>query len=249
MDTRLKQQFLDLWEKHFPGAELPIVFYYSNEEGWGGRAGKGAETQCVVCDLARVRAGETLVLDVESTRCGGGKRYLGFSQMLRPDFEFFLSCGIPGKLEGERYKKTPQLVMQQLRNLPAIKAPGKCIIFKRWDKLELYEVPLAVTFFAPPDVLSGLFSLANFDSPDVNNVIAPSGSGCATIVYYTLLEAQTTQPRAVLGMFDVSARPCVGADILTFSVPLPRFEEMVANAGESFLIAPAWKAVRNRIQG
>ena len=31
--------------------------------------------------------------------------YLGFSEKVRPNFEFFLSCGIQGKFEGERYKK------------------------------------------------------------------------------------------------------------------------------------------------
>jgi uncharacterized protein (DUF169 family) len=249
MDVKFKQGFPDLWKKHFPGAELPIIFYYTNEEGWGGRAGEGAATECVICDLERVRAGKTLVLDVKSTKCGGGKRYLGFSQRLRPDFEFFLSCGIPGKLEGERYKKTPQLVMQQLGSLPTFEAPGQYIVFKRWDKLEVDEVPLAVTFFASPDVLSGLFSLANFDSPDVNNVIAPSGSGCATIVYYPLIEAKSTQPRCVLGMFDVSARSCIDANMLTFSVPMARFTEMVWNMDESFLTTRSWKEVRDRIKG
>jgi len=29
-----------------------------------------------------------------------------------PHFEYFLSCGIPGKLEGERYKKSPELVKE-----------------------------------------------------------------------------------------------------------------------------------------
>ena len=248
MDVKLRQQFLDLWEKYFPGVALPIIFYYTNEEGWAKLAGKGAKTRCIISDLERVRAGQTLALDAETTRCGGGKRYLGFSQKLSPDFEFFLSCGIPGKLEGERYRKTPELVRRLLASQPAFHAPGKYIIFKRWDKLEMDEVPLAVTFFAPPDVLAGLFSLANFDSPDVNNVVAPSGSGCATIVYYPLIEAKADQPRAVLGMFDVSARSCVGADILTFSVPVGRFTEMVQNMDESFLTRRSWQEVRARIK-
>lgn len=34
-----------------------------------------------------------------------------------PNFEYFLSCGIPGKLEGERYKKTPELVRSWRRSL------------------------------------------------------------------------------------------------------------------------------------
>ncbi len=40
-----------------------------------------------------------------------------------PDFEYFLSCGIPGKLEGERYKKSPEMVKEYLKHTPATKAP------------------------------------------------------------------------------------------------------------------------------
>lgn len=31
---------------------------------------------------------------------------------IRPDFEYFLSCGIPGKMEGEPDKKSPELVKE-----------------------------------------------------------------------------------------------------------------------------------------
>jgi uncharacterized protein (DUF169 family) len=249
MDVKLRDEFMRLWDKYFPGIELPLVFYYTDEAGWAKLAGKGADTQCLVSDLERVRAGKTLVLDVETTQCGGGKRYLGFSQKLRPDFEFFLSCGIPGKMEGERFKKSPELVRQYLANMPPFEAPGKYVVFKRWDKLEVDEVPLAVILFAAPDVLSGLFSLANFDLADVNGVVAPSGSGCATMVYYPLVEAKSEHPRAVLGMFDVAARSCMGPHVLTFSVPMARFTEMVRNMDESFLTGRPWQEIKSRIKG
>lgn len=32
---------------------------------------------------------------------------MGFSQTIMPGFEHFPSCGIPGKLKGEHYKKGP----------------------------------------------------------------------------------------------------------------------------------------------
>jgi len=49
-------------------------------------------------------------------------------------------------------------------------------------------------------------------------------------------------------MFDVSARPCVPEMILTFSVPMKRFEVMVRNMDESFLITGSWDRVKNRIK-
>ncbi len=107
---------------------------------------------------------------------------------------------------------------------------------------------MAVIFFASPDVLAGLFTLANYDETEPNGVIAPFGAGCASIVDYPLREAQSSRPRAVLGMFDVSARPCVGAGELTFTVPWPKFVRMVDNMPDSFLITPSWTKVRNRLR-
>jgi hypothetical protein len=179
--------------------------------------------------------------------CFGGKRYLGFSQALMPNFEYFLSCGIPGKLEGERYKKSPELVRELLNHVPTFTAPAMYVLFKRWDKLEDKDQPQAVIFFAPPDVLSGLFTLANFDEPTNEAVFCPMGAGCSTIVQYPILESQSNHPRAVLGMFDVSARPGVEASTLTFSVPMQKFERMVGDMDESFLITGSWEKVKTRL--
>ena len=73
------------------------------------------------------------------------------------------------------------------------------------------------------------------------------GSGCASIINYPYEEAQSEYPRCVLGMFDVSARPGVPSDRLTFAVPMKRFEQMVLNMDESFLITGSWKAIRDRL--
>jgi len=134
-----------------------------------------------------------------------------------------------------------------MNRMPAFQAPGRYIVFKRWDAMDETDEPAAVVFFSPPDVLSGLFTLAGYDELDAQAVIAPFGSGCASIVYHPYLELASPQPRAVLGMFDVSARPCVPANVLTFAVPWPKFARMVENMDESFLITGSWAAVRRRI--
>ena len=195
-----------------------------------------------------MRQGHTFVYGADSPGCLGWKRYTGFSQSLRPKFEFFLSCGIPGEIEGERYKKSPDLVNGYLESHPAFQAPGRFLVFKRWDKLAGNDLPFAVIFFAPADVLSGLFVLANYDRSDPYGVISPMGSGCSTIVNYPYWEAQSDRPHCVLGMFDVSARPQVAASLLTFTIPMKRLEQMAANMDECFLITPAWERVQARIQ-
>jgi hypothetical protein len=107
--------------------------------------------------------------------------------------------------------------------------------------------PLAVIFFANPDVLAGLFTLANYDRADPHGVITPMGSGCASIINYPFLEAQSESPRCILGMFDVSARPHIPENMLTFTAPMKRFEQMVLNMDESFLTTESWKAVKTRL--
>jgi hypothetical protein len=104
-----------------------------------------------------------------------------------------------------------------------------------------------VIFTAAPDVLAGLYTLANYDRPDPHGVVAPMGSGCASILQYPLEETNSTNPRCVLGMFDVSARPRVPATTLTLAAPMRRIEEMALNMDESFLITASWQAVRNRL--
>jgi hypothetical protein len=247
MNPGLKQRFIERWRKYFPEVELPICFYYTDnaEQAKPFRTTEGLH--CLIGDLAPSRQGQTLCFDTKSVACFGGKRYLGFSQNLMPNFEYFLSCGIPGKLEGERYKKSPELVKELLNSVPTFTAPAKFIVFKRWDILEDEDQPQVVIFFAPPDVLSGLFTLANFDEPTNEAVFCPMGAGCGTIVQYPLIECQSEHPRAVLGMFDVSARPGVDPSLLTFSVPMKKFERMVDNMDESFLITGSWEKVKSRL--
>lgn len=249
MHSGLKQAFMEHWQKYFPGADLPLVFYYTDDPGPAERFRTGsAGLHCFIGDLAAIQAGASRCFDAKSVACFGGKRYLGFSQAQMPYFEYFLSCGIPGKLEGERYKKSPELVQNYLQNVPAFEAPASCIVFKRWDRLEAEDHPQVVVFFAPPDVLSGLFTLANFDEPTNEAVFCPMGAGCGTIVQYPLMESRSEHPRAVLGMFDVSARPGVDPNVLTFAVPMNKFARMVANMDESFLITESWTKVKSRLR-
>ena len=247
MDTTVKDGFIHLWRKYFNGAELPIVFYYANEDKHSTRAKPGSVPRCLIGALAAVRHGTALAFDKDSIGCPGGKRYAGFAQAAMPDFEYFLSCGIPGKLQGERYKKSPELVKEAMKHAPTFEAPARLIVFKRWDMIEKSDNPEVVVFFAQPDVLAGLFTLANFDEAEPNGVVAPFGSGCSAITQYPYLEASAKRPRGVIGMFDVSARPFVPRDVLTFSAPMNKFSRMVENMEESFLITDSWRKVQERI--
>jgi Uncharacterised ArCR, COG2043 len=247
MDMKLKDNFLRMWKRYFKTAELPIVFYYAEDDKQATAAKAAKGHRCIIGDLGRVRHGTSMKFDAETIGCGGGLRYLGFAESIRPEFEYFLSYGIPGKLEGERYKKTPEIVLKLMKTLPVMKAPSRFIVFKRWDKLQATDEPVVAIFLASPDTLSGLFTLANYDREDLNGVFTPFGAGCSTIVQYPYMEKNAVQPRAVIGMLDVSARPCVHANAVSFAVPMVRLQQMIANVEESFLITSSWRKVSRRI--
>ncbi len=246
MRNELKDAFLKKWAEYFGTAELPITFYLSPGDGGAKRMPPAKGQSCLVCELGRVRRGESLCYGADAVACGGAKRFLGYAPEIRPGFEYFLSCGKPG-MEGERYIKTPEMVKEIMREQDAIPVEGRNFIFKRWDNLAETDDPEVVIFFAKPDVLSGLFTLANFDQTEKNGTIMPFGSGCSSIIYFPYLEKDAARPRAVIGMFDPSARPCVQPEILTFAAPMRRFEAMIDNMDESFLITKTWKTVRKRI--
>jgi hypothetical protein len=247
MEMSLKENFLRLWKRYFKTAELPLVFYYTEDDKQAEAAKVPKGHRCIIGDLGRVRHGTPMKFEAGTIGCGGGQRCLGFTESIRPEFEYFLSYGIPGKLEGERYKKSPEIVTKVMKSMPFFKAPSRFIVFKRWDKLQAADEPAVAIFLATPDVLSGLFTLSNYDREDVNGAFTPFGAGCATIVQYPYLEKNTAQPRAVIGMLDVSARPCVHTSTVSFAVPMARLQQMIGNMEESFLITPSWRKVSKRI--
>ena len=247
MNIEIRDHFIAQWKKYFNNADLPLTFYYTDDPVNATVLTSTGNWSCLICELQKVRAGESLAFNSESLKCGGAKRYLGFTDRMRPNFEYFLSCGIENVMEGERYIRTPALVEELMKNQKKLNIRGKYIIFKRWDKLDENDNPDVVIFFAASDILSGLFTLANYDQSEPNSTFTPFGAGCGSIVYFPYIEKDSRRPRAVIGMFDVSARPCVPAGLLTFSVPMVKFTQMISYMDESFLITDSWKKVQKRI--
>lgn len=247
MNISLKEKFLQLWNHYFGLSELPVVWFYRDDPGNVELAERSKGWNCFICQLARVRKGKSIAFPKEAISCGGGRRYLGFSREISPGFEYFLSCGNQ-QIEGERYKQSPALVEDFLQNVPDMELKENYLVFKPWDQLEEEDRPEVVVFFASPDVLSGLFTLANYDFRGLEGVIAPFGAGCASIVQYPLAESRLQQPRAILGMFDVSARPCVPPGVLSLAMPFSKLEKIIGYMEESFLITESWKKVRDRMR-
>jgi uncharacterized protein (DUF169 family) len=227
--------------------ESPLGIYYTNDKPEGVAPKKGIHL-CMIGLLKKARKkGKTVYFDKKHFGCPGGAYYMGFIESPRPNIEHFLSCGIPGQMEGERYMKTPELAREYFGRMKPRPAPATYCVFKPIEKFQGEERPEVVVFFATPDILSGLFTLTNYALERTDAVYTPFGSGCSAILTHPLKEAEKEKPRAVLGMFDVSARPMVEKEILTITMLYDIFLRLLENVSGSFLQTESWKKVFQRI--
>ena len=74
---------------------------------------------------------------------------------------------------------------------------------------------------------------------------SPFAAGCQSIGIFSYREVDAENPRAIIGLTDLSSRKYVrnqlGRDLLSFSVPFKMFLEMEGNVKGSFLERPLWK--------
>ena len=246
MRLEIKERFLKAWEKHFPNNELPLVCFYANElkdvEFPNAPKPHPRGYTCIFSQIAPVRRGRARAFNADNLGCFGANLHLGFDQPHVTDEVRQYVC------EVERYKKTSDHLDRHYAHYPIMQAPGKYLVFKRWDILEEHDTPQVVVFFGNPDTMSGLHTLANYDEKTPFGVYAAWGSGCDSLINYPMRELESEQPKSFIGGFDPSGRRCVKPDLLTFSTPWPKFLRMLDNMDESFLVGDDWADVKSRFQ-
>ncbi|MEZ4579876.1 MAG: DUF169 domain-containing protein [Desulfobacterales bacterium] len=151
---------------------------------------------------------------------------------------------------GERYVKNPDLVKQWIDELPINDPESRYVLFKPLAQIDLArETPETVVFVANPDQLSALVILANYARSGMENVSIPWAAGCQTIGLLPFNENKSKNPRAVVGLTDISARKYVrkllGAEYLSFAMPWSLFLEMEDNVEGSFLQRPTWISLKS----
>ncbi|MEW6444018.1 MAG: DUF169 domain-containing protein [bacterium] len=254
----------------------PVALLWSDEEPPKCVRFQKGKWGCVMWLVAAAAKGRTAACSRDTFGCFGGGVGLGFGNQYQnfpggeECFCRFLSIGNQtweeGRqmaekvkpfmreeayeefLKGERYMKSPEQVHAFIECLPLVDIPAPYVVFK-----PLHEVGPArekietVIFFVDPDQLSALVVLANYGRGDNENVIVPYAAGCQTIGIYPYREAKSAQPRAVVGLTDLSARLYIrqqlDANLMSFAVPLSLFEEMERNVEGSFLERPTWAAL------
>lgn len=229
----------------------PVAVLLSNEKPAGALQGKEGQWSCVIPLFIAAAKGKTSVFERKTTGCIGGKKGLGFGQYPNyPDgIEYFLTVGKSGQFEGEGYKKDPALGAEFVECLPMVDIPYQYVIFKPLSQVDAAkEIPELIMFYVNNDQLSALTVLANYYRPGNENVMIPFSSGCQAVFLIPYGEAQKENPRAVVGLTDITVRPMVEADMLSFSVPYKMFLAMEENVAGSFLEKHAWHKVVARME-
>ncbi len=245
----------------------PVAILWTDEKPAGALQFKEGRWGCVIGMLRGAAMGKTAVFDRKTFGCPGGGTGLGFGNQYENmpwGIGHFLSTGnkefassevgrqvvrnLPAIEQGEGYCKTPELGYKLINALPMRDIPAKYVVFKPLDKVTGDERPVVIVFLANPDQLSALIVMTNYAKEPGNNVIAPFAAGCHSIGIIPYREAESDNPRAVLGLYDISVRKLVDKDILSLTVPYKMFLEMENNVEGSFLEKHEWQEVLQRVQ-
>ena len=224
--------------------------------------------------MAAAAKGETAVFDKKTFGCQGGGTGLGFGNQYEnfaggeECFKYFLSTGneqwSEGKeagkqvkpfmrpdayhhfMHGERFVKSPELVGKYIDSLPLTQIANEYVVFKPLKEVDANKDNLqVVVFLGNMDQIAALTVLANYGRGHNENVIYPFAAGCQSIGIYPFRENKRPEPRAVLGLNDITARVYLKRilkdDLMSFAIPVPLFHEMEDNLTGSFLEQDTWK--------
>lgn len=230
-------EFAEKFKEYFgEKSQLPIVVKYSIEP-YGTLENIGG---CMFKQFHKAFNGESISFCKGTLTCGGGKLYNGLG-LIPPGVYNFVS-------NIEKYKQNPVIAEKSISLINPQLSEKPYINFIRVDKLENFEDTEGLIFFADPDVISGLFTWANYDHEDINSVQSPWGSGCSATVTALVNENKRNGRHCFIGLLDVSARIFFKSNIISFSIPMCRFEEMLKTLDKCCVSgAPAWLKLKKRI--
>jgi hypothetical protein len=179
--------------------------------------------------------------------CLGCAFFLGF---MKPQLDFivhYVSTGIPGIIEGERYLDSPEVTRHFYELMDPEPAPGRFCVFQPISQIAAPIRAEFTVFFARPEVISALHQLATFVTGDFEAVASPFGAGCANLVTWPVRYRAQGKMKAVLGGWDPSDRRFLKTDEITLTLPQEMFQQMLDRWEHSFLTTETWKNIRKKV--
>jgi uncharacterized protein (DUF169 family) len=211
---------------------------------------------CVVPFINAAARGKIVSIDGKRCTCPGGAVGCcfgdGFSR-LRPDMDKMLSQGygedadVPAFMkEGERFFCTEELAGIWRTSLPYSEKGYPRVVFAPLSRRETFGNPDLVWIYADPDQISALVILLGAHNGRAQNVIAPYCSACQSIMF-AAAEAEKDDPKAVMGLFDISQRTKALSRYLTLTMPYQLWETLIKDPEKSCLTSESWKKIEERI--
>ena len=190
---------------------------------------------CMFNHLKKVSAGKQICFSKDSSGCSGAACYFGFRQPNEKAGEFLA--------DKEKFKEKNAYGNAFYQQIKAEAPQKKYLVWCRLEKLEDRRSVEVVNYWVNPLILSGLVTLANFDSPENSNVAIPFASGCQSMWTLPYKERNKKHPRATIGALDPAMRQYIPPDTLMFSVPSKRFHIMAQNIDNSFADDDKWRSL------
>ena len=223
--------------------------YFSDEKPANALELKKKGNGCIVPLILKASAGVPLVVAEESTGWPCSAFYLGFQDTIFEGIEYFLSNKDDFWRPCERFIQNPGMVKSFIDNIHPIKPDKHYLVVKPLEDYTENEEPESVLLFVNADQLSALAFLSHYDAPgSTDRVLAPFASACMALVTLPLKFARNNEQKAVIGLFDISARTRLPKDLLTFALPYSFLKKLTEILPESFITTENWGTIKARIE-
>ena len=226
----------------------PVAVIRTDDKPDGALMFKEGKWGCVVAMINAASKGKTVALSNATVVCQGGHAGCGFGPYEEGFVDRFLADGEGLQVEGERYKASQELALKFMRWQVVPEGQKEFVVMKPLSEVIEADSPEAVIFLVNADRLSGLATLANFDTENQDNVKHYFGAGCGQSIGNVLDASMRGSRECFIGMTDPSARKVLPADVMSFSIPFKRFLEMEENADKSFFHTKTWETICKRLE-
>lgn len=247
----------------------PIVLLKSNTQPDNAIGPK--KGGCVMSFIAQTIAKrKTSYFGRENITCGGIASGFGWGSGLVDDaaIDFqasFLSCGVDSAPDKEEYlnrlsrmaKPTQEMFMHgeriysdfetakyNIKNRPIYDSEDY-VVFKGIENLTAGEIPKSVIFTVNPIELTALIQINSSFRVKDSYILTPQASACQAIGNFVFKEAESDDPKPILGPIDFAGRSkmkhFIPNDYMTLSMPWKLFLKLEKISENSVLQTDLWK--------